>query len=330
MSNIPLGEMSMPTSTKAVDDSSSLQRLPMRLTQHEDNDTDSYSNDDFASNNEASSIHEFKSMPNIPLGEKSVPATMKSQDASESDDAYSTDDDFVTSFKDESSDEDHSSSTHHIEGQSICDEPSTVMQPHSQILGNISRSCHVERPGSREAQHRRLEVKGSSDASTQSTQMKSEPDSDAGYIGEVQYIPNECASTTHLPVVQDMIQQSSPMNETPRIAYSQHQCRVSFDPICVLIAAKAPEGRPSAPDKSQNGLQRSKQRLNELSQPIKHKIFNTPEKSGKPNKKSPKVSTDGPSFLKRMTTMENEKREKLQRAAAEATYTAKVDKVHFK
>lgn len=327
---IPFMTSNLTKDRRAYDFSRSLQFLPMRSpVQDEHDDTNSYSNNDFASNNEesSSSIQEFQSMPNVPIGEKSVPAIINSQDASESEDSYSMDDDFVTSSQDERSNEDPSSPANHtIEGQSICDEPSAVTQPHSQILGNNSQSYHVEISGSREPQH------GSCDVSTQSTQMQLESNSDAGYIGEVKYTPNASASTTHLPVVQEMIQQPSPttpMNEKPKIACSKQQCRVSFDPICVFIATKSPEGKPVISGKPQNGHQHSKKRLNELSQPIKHKIFHTPEKSEKPNMKSPKVSTDRPNFLERMKTIENEKRVKLQRAAAEAAYNARVDKVHL-
>lgn len=251
----------------------------------------------------------------------------KSLDVSESDDdGYSMDDDFVRLSKEERSDEDHASTFH--EGPSSFDEPLTpVKELHPQQLENNSRYHRDERSGFCDANHDYPSVKESSLC----PQKESEPDSDAGYIGEVKCTTDETVSAPAQPHVDLPMMQSTnaktPVNEKPKANSQQQQCRVSFDPICVFIATKKLEGRLVDGNKSQNVRQYSKKRLNELSKPAKHNIFNTPEKMDKPKKKSPKGSEEGQSFLERMKTMENEKREKLQRAAVEAIFNAKLDKV---
>ena len=298
--------------------------MPAMKSAQDDDDSYSYSIDDFASNNEgSSSIHEFKSMPNGPIGDRSITTTTKSQATSESDDTYSMDDDFVSSSKDEQSEE--------SQGKSTCVGPPTLVERLQPIiLGNKPRYYHNEWRGLRSD-----DIKESSSipiqASAQYVEEKTKPESDAGYIGDIKCTTDPAVSATSPPVVEEMIQQSNakmPSHDGPK-AYSQSQCRVSFDPICVFIATKTPEGRTIVQEKPpQKGRQYSTQRLNELSQPSKHNIYNTPEKRDSPKKKSDAVSDGGRSFLERMKTMEIEKREKLQRATAEAIYNAKTDKVY--
>jgi hypothetical protein len=291
----------------------------------QDDDSYSYSIDDLASNNEgSSSIHEFKSIPNAPIGDRSITTATKSQATSESDETYSMDDDFVSSSKGEQSEEG--------QGKSACVGPPPLverLQPN--FLGNKPRYYHNEWRGLRID-----DVKVSSSlpiqASAQSVEEKTRPESDAGYVGDVKCTTYPAVSATSPSIVEEMIQQSNPKvpSHDGSKAYSQSQCRVSFDPICVFIATKTPEGRTTFQEKpSQKGRQYSTQRLNELSQPSKHNIYNTPEKKDPPKKKSNAVSDGGRSFLERMKTMEIEKREKLQRATAEAIYNAKTDKVYL-
>lgn len=301
-----------------------------KMNAAQDDDTCSYSNDDFASYHEgSSSIHEIKSMPTVPINEKPTPSSAQSHDSSESEDSYSLDNDFAGSTEEDRSEDDHSC-THGME-RSTYEERYTVVKelsPHT-----LETNLRQYRPGFNESRPDLVDAKGSSNEPMLPSEKKIELTCDAGYIGEV-----ECANTTPtvaatlLPVLQATIQPAStnnPIQETP-IAYPQQQCRVSFDPICVFIATKTPEGKRIDRDNFPKPKQYSTKRIYELSKPLAHNVYNTPDKSSdKAKKKSHKVSDEGPSFLDRMKMMEIEKREKLQRAAAEATYNARSDKVRY-
>lgn len=307
----------IPAITREPNKAASFPYHKMNVAQ--DDDTCSYSNDDFASYHEgSSSIHEIKSMPTVPIDEKPIPPNAQSHDSRESEDAYSLDNDFAGSTEEDRSEDE----------RSPYEEPYTVVKelsPHT-----LETNSRQYRPGFNESRPD-VDAKGSSKEPMLPPEKKIELTSNAGYIGEVECTNTPTVAATLPPVLQAMIQPANtnnPMQETPN-AYPQ-QCRVSFDPICVFIATKTPEGKRIDQENPPNTRQYSTKRIYELSKPLAHNVYTTPDKSSdKAKKKSPKVSDEGPSFLERMKMMEIEKREKLQRAAAEATYNARSDKVCY-
>ncbi|KAL3774767.1 hypothetical protein ACHAW5_000287 [Stephanodiscus triporus] len=87
----------------------------------------------------------------------------------------------------------------------------------------------------------------------------------------------------------------------------------------------------SAEQKSAKLHRYSLERLSQLSKPVKHRAYHSDngidsKTAHKPKKTSLDSSECGSSFLERMATKEEERREKLQRAVARAIYDAKVDK----
>ena len=126
-----------------------------------------------------------------------------------------------------------------------------------------------------------------------------------------------------------------PSNFVPRCAYAQTK----------TMQLRKDENAETKQEEPTKVIRRySKKRLEQLARPARHKVYNkenniqsgsSGSNVGKSKKKnqpydgdedSPTDSDYGPSFLERMETMEEERQERLVRAAAEALYEARTDK----
>ena len=120
-----------------------------------------------------------------------------------------------------------------------------------------------------------------------------------------------------------------PSDFVPRCAYAQTKA-MKLKKAEELKAAQAEQEKST-----KKVLRYSKKRLERLAQPAKHHVYDNKEniqpKSDICNKTKKKKSVDdesdyGPNFLERMETMEQERRESMARATAEALYQARTDK----
>jgi hypothetical protein len=112
---------------------------------------------------------------------------------------------------------------------------------------------------------------------------------------------------------------------------------VSLVPRCAYAETKSMKykkegGLQSAEQKSAKVSCYSLERLTELSKPVEHRSYHSDNENDhkttiKPKKTSLDSSESRSSFLERMESKEEERREKLQLAIARAVYDAKVDKV---
>jgi len=121
-----------------------------------------------------------------------------------------------------------------------------------------------------------------------------------------------------------------PSDFVPRCAYAQTKA---------MKLKKAEELKAAQVEREKSTkkvLRYSKKRLERLAQPAKHHVYDNkeniqPKSDNTCNKTKKKKSVDdesdyGPNFLERMETMEQERRESMARATAEALYQARTDK----
>jgi len=146
---------------------------------------------------------------------------------------------------------------------------------------------------------------------------------------QTQTIPK--AKKTHLNIQQSKPKPriKKPSDFVPRCAYAQTKA-MKLKKAKELKAAQAEQEKST-----KKVLRYSKKRLERLAQPAKHHVYDNKEniqpKSDTCNKTTKKKSVDdesdyGPNFLERMETMEQERRESMARATAEALYQARTDK----
>lgn len=109
----------------------------------------------------------------------------------------------------------------------------------------------------------------------------------------------------------------------------------SFVPRCAYAETKSMQYKKageSAEPKSTKLSRYSLERLTELSKPVEHRSYHSDNENGykmkiKPQKTSLDSSENRSTFLERMESKEEERREKLRLAMARAVFDAKVDKV---
>ena len=119
-----------------------------------------------------------------------------------------------------------------------------------------------------------------------------------------------------------------PSDFVPRCAYAQTKA-MKLKKAEELKAAQAEREKST-----KKVLRYSKKRLERLAQPAKHHVYDNKENiqpKSETSKAKKKKSVDdesdyGPNFLERMETMEQERRESMARATAEALYQARTDK----
>lgn len=293
-------------------------------------DDDLYSTDDFASDNYDSPVHKFETLGGPQHIESLTPNRTEPHESSESEDNYSMDDDFVGSSSQEKSEDDDQSSLEDV--KSACDAAITKVEHEHPPRFSTTQLYSDESSGYRDASLECWEEKESSVTPIQTSthylaeKTKQEPDGES--IGDVNCKTGEIEAAICPSLVGEIPKQTvtlkTPKHDEKKIP---SRCRVSFDPQRTVIESKSTKIMKSDHEKSHKGHHYSKQRLDELSKPTKHNIYNSSDKGVQSKKKAIVLPDDERSFLDRMKIMETEKREKLQRAAAELLYNAKVDKV---
>ena len=310
-------------------------------------DEDSYSFDEFASKCDQlglSPIHEE-------VASKTMPKCSESRDSGTVDDSYSADDDFDSPQEEivgeyaSSQDRDQSTDKASVDDDFDSPQKETVGEFRDQSIDKVE---HTTPPvPSNTAVYR-----GDSQEGSQLQILTAKVEHDDENIGDIDTtIPLDANTKLVRPDVQSNFQEEKSSELLPITeAQTQEEQKVSlhhehiphtkrtasYVPRCAYSETKSMKLKKgalqSAEQKSAKLHRYSLERLSQLSKPVEHRAYHSDNgidfKTANKPKKTPLDSSECvSSFLERMATKEEERREKLQRAVARAIYDAKVDKV---